>query len=144
VKALGSVIRSIAAAAVVGLAGCSASGLLLLRGSVRAEGSVRHEPLGGVTVQCRDGREGVPAYSRATTQDDGTYRIEHRYSGTWFPWVKPKGGDVYVEFFAPGYERRLVKARGGDEPGVARGESGPFTRLDVTLLPEAAAAPGPR
>ncbi len=134
-------VRSVAAAAIVGLAGCSASGVLLVRGTVRGGGPQRSDPLGGVTVQCRDGREGVPGYARATTQDDGTYRIEHRYAGTWFPWVKPKGSDVWVEFLAPGYQPRLVTARGGDEPGVARGESGPFTRLDVTLAPQPAGAP---
>jgi hypothetical protein len=131
-----SILRFAAAAAAVGLAGCSTSGVLLVRGIVRAQGPVRAEPLGGVTVQCRDGRDGAPGYSRATTQDDGSYRIEHRYKGTWFPWVKPKGSDVWVEFFKAGYERRLVRARGGDEAGVGRGESGPFTRLDVTLAAE--------
>ncbi len=135
-------IRAAAAASAIALAGCSTSGVLLVRGVVRAEGP-NPEPLPGVAVQCRDGRDGTPGYSRATTLDDGTYRIEHRWSGTWFPWLKPKGADVYVEFFAPGYRRRLVSARGRDEPGVARGDSGPFTRLDVTLVPEPPGAPGP-
>ncbi len=130
----------VVAAAALGLAGCSSNGVLLLRGVVRAQGPGGAEPIAGVAVQCRDGRDGAPRYSRATTQDDGSYRIDHPYSGTWFPGVKPKGGDAYVEFFAPGYERRLVKVRGGDEPGVVRGESGPYTRLDVTLVP--ATAPG--
>ncbi len=131
--------RSLAAAAALGIAGCAANGVLLVRGVVRAAGPLGAEPLGGATVQCREGRDGVPGYARATTGEDGAYRIEHRYSGTWFPWLKPKGGDVWVEFFAPGYERRLVRARGGTDPGVARGESGPYTRLDVTLV----RAPGP-
>jgi hypothetical protein len=134
-----SIARRLAAAAAIALAGCSTSGILLVRGVVRAQTAIGPEPLGGVTIASRDGRDGVPRYSRATTQDDGAYRIEHRYSGTWFPGLKPRGADVWVEFFAPGYVRRLVRARGGDEAGVVRGESGPFTRLDVTLVPEPAA-----
>ncbi len=126
---------AVLAAAVLGLTGCYTSGVLLVRGVVRGQGPSRAEPLAGVTVQCRDGQDGVPSYSRATTGDDGGYRIEHRYAGTWIPWLKPQGGDVWVEFVAPGYQRRLVRARGGKEPGVVRGESGPFTRLDVTLAP---------
>src|SRR5512142_534780 len=78
-----SILRSAAAAAAIGLAGCSANGVMLLRGVVRGGDAGRAEPVGGVTVQCRDGREGVPGYSRATTLDDGSYRIEHRYKGTW-------------------------------------------------------------
>jgi hypothetical protein len=134
--------RTIAAAAALALAGCSTSGVLLVRGVVRAETAFGAEPLGGVTIACRDGREAAPGYARVATQQDGTYRIEHRWSGTWFPGVKPRGADVWVEFLAPGYRRRLVKAVGGDEPGVVRGRSGPFTRLDVTLAPEPAPAAG--
>ncbi len=134
-----SIARGVAAAAALAVAGCSTSGVLLVRGVVRAETAIGAEPLGGVTIACRDGRDGVPGYSRATTQDDGAYRIEHRYSGTWFPGLKARGADVWVEFHAPGYVPRLVRARGGgDEARVVRGESGPFTRLDVTLVPEPA------
>ncbi len=135
---MASRLRSAAVAAALVLAGCSTSGVLLVRGVVRAETAAGPEPLGGVTVACRDGRDGVPGYARATTQDDGSYRIEHRYVGTWFPGLKPRGSDVWIEFVAPGYRRRLVRTGGGDEPGVARGRSGPFTRLDVTLVPDAA------
>src|SRR5512147_2267154 len=131
-------VAGIVTAAALGLGGCSSNGVLLVRGVVRAQGPGGAEPLAGVTVQSRAGRDGAPRYARATTQEDGSYRIDHPYSGTWFPVLKPKGGDAYVEFFAPGYGRRLVQVRGGSEPGVVRGESGPYTRLDVTLVPEAA------
>ncbi len=136
-RATRAAARALAATALA-LAGCSTSEVLLLRGVVRAETPAGPEPLRGVSVACRDGRDGAPGYARATTQDDGSYRIDHRDSGRWFPGVKPRGGDVWVEFVAPGHAPRLVRARGGDEPGVFRGESGPFTRLDVTLAPDAA------
>jgi hypothetical protein len=129
---------AVLAAMALALGGCHANGVHLVRGVVRAERPGGAEPLGGVTVQCREGRDGEPRYFRFTTRDDGAYRIEYPYEGTWFPLLKPRGGDPWVEFTAPGYERRLVPLRGGKERGVVRGESGPFTKLDVTLVPQPA------
>ncbi len=129
-----------AAAAALALAGCYSSGVLLVRGVVRGQDRVRAEPLGGAAVQCRDARDAPPRYARATTGEDGAYLLEYRYEGTWFPWLKPKGGDPWLEFSAPGWEPRLVRLRGEREDGVVRGERGRFRQLDVTLVPR---APGP-
>lgn len=133
---------SIAAAAALALGGCSAQGMLLVRGVVRAEGPRGTEPLAGATVQCRDGRDGPSRYARVTTEDDGAYRIEYRYAGTHVPLVG-SAEDAWLEFAARGHRTRLVKARGGRERGVERGESGPWLRLDVTLVPEGAPAAPP-
>lgn len=127
------------AAAALALGGCTANGILLVRGTVRTPAPGGPEPLAGVTVQCREGRDGPARYSRTTTHEDGAYRIEYHYAGRWFPLLRPKGTDGWVEFTAPGYRPRLVKIRGGSEPGVARRASGPYERIDVTLVPEAAA-----
>ena len=134
------------AAAALALAGCAASGVLVVHGVVRAEGPGRAEPLAGATVQCREGRDGAPRYARATTEQDGGYRLEYRYDGTWFPLLAPKAGGAWAEFAAPGFQPRLVRLRGGAEPGVSRADSGPYLRLDVTLVPLAGAtgAPGGR
>jgi hypothetical protein len=123
--------------------GCSASGVHVVRGVVSARGAIGPEPLAGAAVQCRAGRDGVPQYARAVTGHDGAYQIDYPYDGTWVPLVKPKGGDPHVEFSAPGYQPRLVKLKGGAEAGVARGKTGPYHRLDVTLVPAQAATGGP-
>jgi hypothetical protein len=73
-----------------------------------------------------------------TTGDDGAYRIEYPYAGRSFPLLMSAAGDPYLEISAPGYETRLVRLLGGGEKGVARGASGPYTRIDVTLVPAAA------
>jgi hypothetical protein len=118
------------------LGGCAASGVHVVRGTVSAPGALGPEPLAGVAIQCRDGRDGVPQYARAVTAHDGAYQIDYPYQGTWVPLLKPKGGDPHVEFSAPGYRPRLVKLKGGSDAGVARGKTGPYYRLDVTLVPE--------
>jgi hypothetical protein len=123
------------------LAGCYTSGVYLVRGVVQSEGLAGAEPLAGASVQCRDGRDGPPRYARVTTKDDGAYRIEYPYEGRSFPMLFSAGGDPWLEFSAPGYQTRLVRLRGGNEKGVVRGESGPYQRVDVTLVP-AAPAPG--
>ncbi|HET8538573.1 MAG TPA: hypothetical protein VFL83_01745 [Anaeromyxobacter sp.] len=133
-------IAAVIAAAALALAGCAGKGVLLVRGVVRAEDRLGAEPLRGATVQCRDGRDGARGYARATTRDDGAYRIEHPYDGRWVPLVQAKGGDPWLEFSAPGYLPRLVRVRGGAERGVVRRPSGPWLQLDVTLVPEPAAA----
>jgi hypothetical protein len=135
-------LGGIAAAAALALAGCSAKGVLLVRGVVRAEGPRGGEPHAGATVQCREGRTGPARYARVTTADDGAYRIEYRYEGSHVPVLGSPADEAWLEFAAPGYRTRVVRARSGREPGVSRGESGPWLRLDVTLAPERA-APAP-
>lgn len=136
-------MRSGRAVAVVAFAlslgGCATSGVYVVRGVVNAPGALGPEPLPGAAVQCRDGRDGAPQYARAVTGHDGAYQIDYPYQGTWVPLVKPKGGDPHLEFSAPGHRPRLVRLRGGSEPGVVRGASGPYRRLDVTLDREKAA-----
>lgn len=140
-------MRSARAVAVLAFAlslgGCAASGVYVVRGVVSAQGALGPEPVAGAAVQCRDGRDGVPQYARAVTGHDGAYQIDYPYQGTWVPLLKPKGGDPHLEFSAPGHPPRLVRLKGGSEPGVVRGTSGPYRRLDVTLEPQQAAAPAP-
>lgn len=123
------------------LAGCYTTGVHLVRGTVQARGPGGVEPLSGASVQCRESRDGPPRYTRVTTRDDGAYRIEYPYAGRSFPLLMSAAGDPYLEVSAPGYETRLVRLLGGAEKGVSRGESGPYTRIDVTLAPAAAAPP---
>jgi hypothetical protein len=130
-----------AGALAVALGGCASSGIVPVRGVVRAQDGRRAEPLGGASVQCRDARDAPPRYARVTTRDDGTYRVDCQYAGTWFPLVKPRS-DAWLEFAAPGFEPRVVRLREGKEPGVARRTTGPYHHLDVTLVPAAAARGG--
>jgi hypothetical protein len=123
------------------LSGCYTTGVHLVRGTVQARGAGGLEPVSGASVQCRESRDGPPRYARVTTKEDGAYRIEYPYAGRSFPMLMSAGGDPYLEVSAPGYETRLVRLLGGNEKGVTRGESGPYARIDVTLVPAAAPPP---